>query len=194
MFIESIVISIIIGFIRGGKIRKFKAKNHKTIWILLFGMVIQYALIFLNRVEEIGSISKILSYTKEILIISYLLILIGLVTNLKFRSLWAVLIGYMMNFLVIAANGWKKPILLEGIELSNAKGLKEMIEIGKNALYTPIVESTKYPVLGDIIIFSNPYPISKIISLGDLVISFGIFALIQEIMLGEDSFMEGYRF
>jgi hypothetical protein len=194
MFIESIVISIIIGFIRGGKIRKFKAKNHKTIWILLFGMVIQYALIFLNRVEEIGSISKILSYTKEILIISYLLILIGLVTNLKFRSLWAVLIGYVMNFLVIAANGWKKPILLEGIELSNAKGLKEMIEIGKNALYTPIVESTKYPVLGDIIIFSNPYPISKIISLGDLVISFGIFALIQEIMLGEDSFMEGYRF
>ena len=194
MFIESIVISIIIGFIRGGKIRKFKAKNHKTIWILLFGMVIQYALIFLNRVEEIGSISKILSYTKEILIISYLLILIGLVTNLKFRSLWAVLIGYMMNFLVIAANGWKKPILLEGIELFNVKGLKEMIEMGKSALYTPIVESTKYPALGDIIIFSNPYPISKIISLGDLVISFGIFALIQEIMLGEDSFMGGYRF
>jgi hypothetical protein len=194
MFIESIVISIIIGFIRGGKIKRFKATNHKTMWILLFGIVIQYALIFLNRVEEIGSISKILSYTKEILIISYLLILIGLVTNLKFRSLWAVLIGYMMNFLVIAANGWKKPILLEGIELFNVKGLKEMIEMGKSALYTPIVESTKYPALGDIIIFSNPYPISKIISLGDLVISFGIFALIQEIMLGEDSFMGGYRF
>ncbi len=194
MFIEAILISIIIGFVRGGKLRRFKVINRKTMWTLLLGMVIQYMLIFLNRIEEIGSMSKILSYSKEMLIISYGLILIGILTNLNFKSLWTVLAGFIMNLLVIAANGWKRPILLEGIKLTNIEGLKEMIEMGKNALYTPIVESTKFPILGDIIIFSKPYPISRIISLGDLIISFGIFALIQEIMLGEDSFMGGLRF
>ncbi len=67
-----------------------------------------------------------------------------------------------------------------------------MIEMGKVALYTPITDSTKYSILGDIIVFANPYPISRIISLGDLIISFGIFALIQEIMLGQGS-SRGYR-
>ena len=193
MFIEAILISIIIGLLRGGKLKRFKAINHKTMWILVFGMVIQYILVFLNRVEEIGSISKILLYTKQAQIISYILILIGIVTNSKFKSLWIVTVGFLMNFFVIMTNGWRRPILLEGVKLTNSSGLYEMIEMGKVALYTPIVESTKYPILGDIIIFAEPYPISRIISLGDLIISFGIFALIQEIMLGKSSFMKGYR-
>ena len=194
MFIEAILISIIIGFIRGGNLKKFRVVNYKTMWVLLLGILIQYMLMFLNRVEESGSISKILLYTKEILIISYILILIGLLTNWKFRSLWAVLVGFVMNFWVLVANGWKRPILLEGVELTNMPGLKEMIEMGKTGIYAPITESTKYPILADLIVFSDPYPISRIISLGDLVISFGIFAFIQEIMLGEESFMGGYRF
>lgn len=193
MFIEAILISIIIGLLRGGKLKRFKAINHKTMWILVFGMVIQYILVFLNRVEEIGSISKILLYTKQAQIISYILILIGIVTNFRFKSLCIVLVGFLMNFFVIMTNGWRRPILLEGVKLTNSSGLYEMIEMGKVALYTPIVESTKYPILGDIIIFAEPYPISRIISLGDLIISFGIFALIQEIMLGKSSFMKGYR-
>ncbi|NMB26525.1 MAG: DUF5317 domain-containing protein [Tissierellia bacterium] len=193
MFIEAILISIIIGLLRGGKLKRFKAINHKTMWILVFGMVIQYILVFLNRVEEIGSISKILLYTKQAQIISYILILIGIVTNFRFKSLCIVLVGFLMNFFAIMTNGWRRPILLEGVKLTNSSGLYEMIEMGKVALYTPIVESTKYPILGDIIIFAEPYPISRIISLGDLIISFGIFALIQEIMLGKSSFMKGYR-
>lgn len=193
MFIEAILISIIIGLVRGGKLKRFKAISHKTMWVLILGMIIQYILVFLNRVEEIGSISKVLLYTKEVQIISYILILIGVVANFKFRSLWAVLVGFLMNFFVIGTNGWKRPILLEGIELTSMSGLNKMIEMGKVALYTPITENTKYPILGDIIVFADPYPISRIISLGDLIISFGIFALIQEIMLGGSSFRKGYR-
>ncbi len=90
--------SLIIGLIRGGKLRKMKAINNKTIWLLIFGILMQYILVFLNQTEAIGSLSKILSYTKEILIISYILILIGIFTNLKFRSLWLSLIGFILNF------------------------------------------------------------------------------------------------
>ena len=98
MFIEAILISIIIGLIRGGKLKRFKVLNNKTMWILVFGMLIQYILIFLNRVEEIDSISKILMYTKQAQIISYILVLIGIVTNSKFKSLWIATVGFLMNF------------------------------------------------------------------------------------------------
>lgn len=192
MFIEAILISIIIGLIRGGKLKRFKAINHKTMWLIVFGIVIQYILTFLNRADEMASMSTILSYTKSAQIISYILILIGIAANFKFKSLWIVLAGFLMNFFVTGVNGWRRPILLEGIKLTNASSLYEMIEAGNVALYTPITDSTKYSILGDIIVFANPYPISRIISLGDLIISFGIFALIQEIMLGQGS-SRGYR-
>ena len=193
MFIEAILISIIIGLIRGGRLKVPKAVNHKTMGLFVFGIIIQYMLIFLTGMDETSSINKILSYTKQAHIISYILILIGIVTNIKFKSLWVALVGFLMNFFVIGLNGWKMPISLEGIKLIGSPNLYEMIDSGKMALYTPIVDSTKYPILGNIIIFANPYPISRIISLGDLIISFGIFALIQEIMLGKGS-NRGYRF
>jgi hypothetical protein len=193
MLIEAMIISLIIGLIRGGKLKRFKTLNHKTIWFLIFGILTQYILVFLNKAGAIGSLNKILFYTKEILIISYILILIGLFTNLKFKSLWLSLIGFILNFFVLISNNWKIPILMEGIPLINSPNLKELLEKGNTYLYTPIMEGTKYPVLGDIIVFSKPYPIPKIISFGDLLIGFSIFLLIQEIMLSEDSFMGGYR-
>ncbi len=193
MLIEAIVISLIIGLIRGGKLKRFRMFNSKTMWVLILGILMQYILVFLSKIEEIGTITKILSYTKEILIISYILIFVGIVTNLKYKSLWAVFIGFLGNFFVFAMNNWKIPILVEGVQLTNTPNLIERIESGNIVLYTPITEGIKYSVLGDIIIFPELYPISRIISLGDLIASFGIFALIQEIMLGEDSFMRGYR-
>ena len=187
VFIEAIIVSIIIGFVRGGRLKKLRAANRKTIWLLAFGILIQYILIFLNSIDDTGSISSVLSYAKQAQVISYILILIGVITNFKTKSLWMVLVGILMNLFVIGVNGWKKPVLLEGLELTSNASLYEIIEAGKAALYTPITDSTKYPILGDIIIFAKPYPISRMVSLGDLIISFGIFTLIQEIMLRANS-------
>ncbi|MCF6465256.1 DUF5317 family protein [Clostridium sp. Cult2] len=171
MFVEAILISIIIGLIRGGKLKRFKSINHKTIWVFILGILIQYIFVFLSKVEEIDGLNKLLVYNKQLQIISYILILIGVLTNIKLRSFWAILFGYVLNFIVLISNNWERP----------------------NLINNPMVEDIKFPVLGDTILFSEPYPIPRTMSLGDLIISFGIFALIQEIMLGEDSFMGGYR-
>lgn len=192
MLIEAILFSLIIGLIRGGKLKRFRALNHRTIWLLILGMLLQYMLVFLHKIELIGSLEKIVSYSKEIMLISYILILAGIFTNIKFRSLWLTFAGFLMNFIAFAMNNWKIPILAEGTLLLESNILNEILETGPTYLYTPIAENIKNPLLGNIIIFSNPYPISKIISLGDVVVAFGIFALIQEIMLTDDSFMGGY--
>lgn len=171
MFFEAILISIILGLIRGGKLKRFKSLNHKTVWVLILGILIQYILVFLSKVEELDSLRKILEYNKQLQIISYILILIGVLTNIKLRSFWVILLGYVLNFIVLVSNNWERP----------------------NLLNNSILENINFPALGDTILFSEPYPIPRIMSIGDLIISFGIFALIQEIMLSGDSFMGGYR-
>ncbi|MBZ2174865.1 DUF5317 domain-containing protein [Schnuerera sp. xch1] len=167
MYLEAIVISIIIGLIRGGKLKRFRVLNSGTIWLLLFGITIQYLLFFAKTVDDIDIFVQ---YSVYIQIFSYILMLIGILANLEFKSLWAVLAGYFLNFVFLAGNGWTTPNPIEGT-----------------------IENIRFPILGHIIQFLEPYPIPKVISLGDLIVSFGIFALIQEVMLSKDFIMGRYR-
>lgn len=177
MFIELILLSVIIGLIRGGKLSRFKDINFKKMWLFILALVIQYFLVSKNLIEEFHYFDKIDIYIKQLIIISYVLLFIGIIVNLRYKSLWSVLTGSVLNFIVLVANNWKLPILEEGLELV---GLDTLLP-----LYTQIVEGTKFPILGGIIIVSKPYPFPRIFSIGDLIISLGLFILIQEIMLSD---------
>lgn len=170
MFVEALILSIIIGLIRGGKIKRIRILNSGSIWVLLLGIVIQYLLSILNLVEGNGSVVFILKYTTQIQVFSYILILIGIIMNIRIKSLWALFVGYGLNFISLAFNGWVIPNLIE----------------------SP-TQDVKFPILGYTIEFFEPYPLPKILTLGDIIISFGIFALIQEVMVGGSSYSRGYR-
>ncbi|MCR2044775.1 DUF5317 domain-containing protein [Anaerosalibacter massiliensis] len=186
MFIEVIILSLIIGFIRGGKISRFKGVNFRRMWILILALIIQYFLITMNFVEELSSFESVFKFTRELSIISYILLFVGILINLRYRSLWIVLSGSIMNFLVMILNGWKRPIILEGLELLGLEDFGFLLEQGKLPLYTPLVEKTKLAVLGDIMLVSKPYPFPHVFSFGDFIICLGLFTLIQEIMMLED--------
>lgn len=186
MFIEIIILSIIIGLVRGGKLSRFKRVNFKKMWVLILALMIQYFLVTINFIEELHYLDGVFRFTKQLSIISYVLLFIGIVINLRYRSLWVVLTGSIMNILAIIFNGWKRPILVEGLELLGFEDIGFLLEQGKLPLYTPIVEKTKLAILGDIIILPKPYPYPHIFSLGDFIIYLGLFVLIQEIMIFED--------
>lgn len=189
MIIEAILLSIVVGLIRGGKLSRFSKVNFKKMWILLFGIILQSFIIFLNGVEGIHVSEKIFKCMKELIIISYLILLVGILLNFEYRSLWLVLAGNILNFFVMIANHWKRPVLQEGVKLIGLDSLYAMLSGDTLSLYTAIDAQTKYPILGNIIVFSNPYPIPRILSIGDLIISFGLYTLIQEIMLSESKGM-----
>ena len=171
MFLEAIVLSVIIGYIRGGKLRGSRRLNRITILLLILGIAIQYVLTYAGEFADISNMELIVKYNKIIQILSYILILIGILTNIKVKSMWAVLAGYILNFISTILNGWNMPNILENG-----------------------AENVSLPVLGKTIQFFAPYPLPKVLSLGDVIISFGIFSLIQEIMLSDDGYRSGYRF
>jgi hypothetical protein len=171
MFLEAIIISVIIGFIKGGNLRGIRRINKLSALLFVVGVVIQYLLGSLDQLVESNSIDLIMKYNKPIQILSYAFILTGIFTNIKFKSLWAVLLGYIFNFLSVAFNDWVMP-----------------------NLFSEEVESAKLAMLGKTIQFVEPYPFPKVISLGDLIIAFGIFSLIQEIMLEGDGSTYSFKF
>lgn len=171
MFIEAIIISVIIGLIRGGKLRRFNALNRSSFWLLLLGVAIQYLVYFAGKADDIGVLDIIVKHSKEISIIAYILIFVGVISNIRFKSLWAVLTGIVLNVVSLATNGWVIPNLIENPS-----------------------QNVNFPILGYTIRFYEPYPIPQTLSLGDIIISFGIFALIQEVMLGSQSNKVGFRF
>lgn len=135
MFVEALILSIIVGLIRGGNIRKIRLANTLGVWLLLLGIVIEYSFSFLSFVEINNNLDIILKYSTQIHVISYILIFIGIVLNLRIKSLWALLVGYGMNFISLAFNGWTIPNLID------------------NA-----IEGVKFPILAYTIKFFEPYP------------------------------------
>ncbi len=191
MFIEVIILSLIVGLIRGGKLSRLIKINFKKMWVLILAFVFQYFIIFINSIEEIQMAENLFKYTKQLIVLSYILLFVGIFINIKYRSLWVVLGGAILNFFVIGVNQWKIPTLKEGLNLVGLDNLYGMLEGNNLPLYTAITKTTKYPILGDIIMVSKPYPFPSIMSLGDLLIGFGIYTLIQEIMLSEGGYNEG---
>ncbi|WP_094548988.1 DUF5317 family protein [Petroclostridium xylanilyticum] len=49
--------------------------------------------------------------------------------------------------------------------------------------HTLITSSTRLSILADIIAIPKPYPLPKVLSIGDIFIAFGVFVFIQEAML-----------
>lgn len=189
MVIEAVVLSIIVGLFRGGRLSKFRQIRDKSLLFLIVGILIQSFIIYSNGFIEYDGLNRILTYSKEIILFSFILIAIGTIMNYKSKPLWISFIGYLMNFFVMFSNAWKKPVLMEGLTLAGRGDWVNLINQKTISIFTPLVDGTKYPILGNIIVFAKPYPIGKVLSIGDIIVGIGIFIFIQDIMFRSTSFL-----
>jgi len=181
MLIESLLASLIIGLIRGGKLSRFSHIRFTKVWTFLLAVILQVGIILFG----LSGNDIVLNYIKELYIASYVLLFIGIILNINYRSLWVIIIGTITNLFVFFANDGKMPISIESLKLIGLSDLASMAENGKIALYTPLTDKTKYAFLGDIITIPQPYPHPQILSIGDIIIALGLFLFIQSIMLNE---------
>ncbi len=91
------------------------------------------------------------------------------------------LIGTLLNFIVIFANGGKMPVSLSG-----PKWQENPIDITISDIdfkHMSLDENTRLPYLADVILIAKPYPFPKILSIGDVFLNLGLFFFLQEEML-----------
>ena len=178
LLLEPTILSIIIA-----KLRKGKFKNLENIDIRAW-----YLLLVAASIQILSSIIKKLGFEFENIffylhIFSYILMMACLLLNLKKNSMKIFLIGLILNFIVIFANGGKMPVSLNGI-----KGINDNIGIELpigdfDIKHIGVTQDTKLVYLADIILIPEPYPLAKILSIGDIFIMIGLFVFLQEGMV-----------
>ncbi|WP_026894732.1 DUF5317 domain-containing protein [Clostridiisalibacter paucivorans] len=183
MLMESMVTSIAVGKVRGGKIKRIGEQYIKGWYLFIIGFGMEFLSVYI-RLKDISGISSILDrYFVYIHILSYILIFIGIYLNVEKLSMKIIFVGALFNFIVIVVNGGQMPVSEEGLL---KLGLMDNLAMLKNNMvltHALINKSTKLAFLGDIIPLLKPYPLPKMISIGDVFLGIGIFAYIQNLMI-----------
>ncbi|MGM0379422.1 MAG: DUF5317 family protein [Bacillota bacterium] len=173
MFIEGIILGLIIGIIRNGRISNLFDLNFNGWYLILLGFFIQYTPMILNILKI-----DFLSY-KYFLITGNLLILIVLLINYKISGSLIIMFGGILNLLGYALNNFKMPIIKNAASDKLITG----IESGKIITFKLIDNlNTSTHFLGKIIKLPDFYPLLDFISIGDIVMTIGIVFLVSNEM------------
>lgn len=182
MIFETILLSLIIGKIKKGKIKNIESLYIKGWYFIVLSFITNIAsLLIITKTQ--GNFSNFL-YTNFffIHIAIYLLLIIGLSFNFKEVGLFITTIGTFLNFLPLLFNNGRMPVSPNGLIQSKLYGQLFLLERNQILTHSLMDNDTKLKVLCDIIPLSAPYPLPKIISIGDILISLGVFILIYTYM------------
>ena len=169
MLLEAALLTLIIGFLGGGRVKRLKDLDLRAPSLFIFAAMAQITLAILGSrgsplALEIGG---------GLHIMSYLLLLVGLWLNRHLWGMRVVAVGVLLNFLVIAANGGSMPV---DRDLAVRAGNKTMLHLLDSPTYvnhTPIGPDTRLKPLADVLLLPPPYPRPHVFSGGDILVSIG---------------------
>lgn len=186
MFVEPMLFSLILAKIRKGKFTNIEKLEFHKWYIILIAGGIQLALTVLQKINPSWGRFLLEDYFIYIHGLSYILILYCIFMNIKRKSMKLFLIGVLLNFLVISFNGGKMPVSITGIKGINSTTI-ELPNREFDIKHVAVTPNTKLVYLADIILIPRPYPLPKVLSIGDVFLMLGLFVFIQEVMvLDED--------
>lgn len=173
MVVEGIILGLIVGLIRGGLRQAWTglARMRLRAWWIFPLLVVFQLLVYLGlqRTDWVSGASAVFFMAIYAALIVFLWINRG---QAGFKLLLA---GVCMNFLVMLANGGRMPVSLEMAELANPGAVSMLEQETTLTKHMALTESTRLPLLGDVIPVTAPYPIPQVVSLGDLVMNAGMF-------------------
>lgn len=174
------VVSVSIALIRKRKISNLENIKIKGLGFFILSLLVQNGSVYIGTKYSSTAVgSYINNYFVWIHCLSYQLILIGIALNLEKKYMKIFFIGTILNFVVILFNGMKMPVRIPvGMEYSWENFL--YLKKNEDLIHTLMDKNTKLKVLGDILILKKPYPFTKAVSLGDILLLFGFYNLIQE--------------
>jgi len=187
LYVYIIIISIIIGLLRNGKLSSLSQISLKRIELIVLACLIQGGIIFLGSKK----IKFILDYSSYMIIFSYIVLLLAVWYNKKLKGMKIISLGIVFNFIVIVVNGGHMPVLLSSLYKAGLNDFALVLKEGSYVTHTLITEKTLFRFLADVTPLSPPFPDPSVVSVGDLLMFYGVFSLIQNAMLKkEQSFNE----
>ena len=182
LYVYLIIISIIIGLLRNGKLSSLSQISLKRIELIVLAFLIQGGLVFFGT----RKVKIVLDYSSYALAFSYVVLLIAVWYNEKLKGMKIIALGIAFNFMVIVANGGRMPILLGSLYKAGLNDIALILKEGSHVTHTLISEKTLFRFLADVIPLPPPFPAPSVISVGDFLLFYGVFSLIQNAMLKKE--------
>ncbi len=179
MIFEGLILGMIIGKLRGGKIEQLGKFMFRSSFLLVFALILQIGTSILISIDN-----KIAVNNRTILyIISYIMLFIVLFLNLGRKSVWFIFIGAFANFIALVLNGGSMPIDVALLEKMGFENMFQSFKAGAMPNYIDINNAYSFTsYLGKKFVTPAIYPLKQIFSIGDMFISLGILIFIQGIM------------
>lgn len=172
----AVALGLILGFLLGGSTAGFGVARFRYLPLLMGALVVQ-VLIFTPLMGQMEIIHTTGPY---LYMITTLMTLFVLYKNLHIPGLVLILVGGILNALAIFANGGFMPtsadLLQEAGRLENVQQSKESAQAGERLTHTNSViagDDTRLYFLGDTIAIPDGFPLSNVISIGDIFIALG---------------------
>ena len=178
LYVYIIIISIIIGLLRKGKLSSLSQISLKRIELIVLACLIQAGLIFLWPKK----VKFVLDYSSYLIIFSYIVLLLAVWYNKKLKGMKIISLGIILNVIVIVANGGHMPVLLSSLYKAGLNDFALVLKEGTYITHVLISEKTLFRFLADVIPLSPPSPDPSVVSAGDFLMFYGVFSLIQNAM------------
>ncbi|MCD5410037.1 MAG: DUF5317 domain-containing protein [Clostridiales bacterium] len=179
MILEALFLGVIAGKIRGGDFKKLGYVFLRLPYILILSFILMIGtslLVFLGNKVVIDN--RIYIY-----IVAYFLLFTVLFLNLHNKAIWLILLGAVANFTAIVLNQGSMPIDLLVLEKLGLVNMVNLIKEGEILSYIPIQDASTYTeYLAKRFALPSFYPLKHVMSIGDLLVSLGLFLYIQKIM------------
>ncbi|MFD1737884.1 DUF5317 domain-containing protein [Bacillus salitolerans] len=168
MIYEYLFLAILFAYLRAKSFDHLWEVKIKAPYLILSCFVLQLIAMYLY------DYSAFTKWFSLFIAASYLLLSIGALINKHLPGFILFSVGMFLNFLVIIINGGRMPVSSKALEAANLSHYIEILESGYRK-HQLINEHTMLPFLGDVIPLHLPYALfDKVISIGDVIITFGM--------------------
>ncbi len=180
IYLLAIAAAIITGILVKGRISNLLNLKFEKTWLILAAFVI------LSAAQITGSKYGFAQrYSFWINLITFCMLLIGLWYNRRYAGMLFIGLGCLLNAAAILVNGGKMPVSMEMIEKA---GLSHMIsELSFRHMIFEEWNQVRLPLLSDIIHIPGflGYWVG-VASIGDLIITLGLFCVVLEAVAGRE--------
>jgi hypothetical protein len=175
LFAAVILLAFLLGYVFGGRIRRFEQLHLRWPWLAVAGLALQFVPL------PDGASGTDLVVRTAVLSCSYVLLIAFAALNIRLAGVPLIVAGLALNLLVIASNGGM-PVSREALE-SSGQGdvLQELIDEGA-AKHHLLTDDDVLTPLADVIPVGGP--IKQVVSLGDVFVYAGVVWLIVAVMRG----------
>jgi len=192
LIIEAFTLSILIGFIRKGRLYNLGRAPLRYFYVFIIPFAILAGMMLTSLA---GKNTAWQPYVRAANIVQYATILTAVALNLHMRELWSAAVGTFLNLLVIAANGGVMPMSAKALRVAGLTQLLDPERTSRFIRHAIIAPDTRLKLLTDIIPVPVPVPgfrfISQVASIGDLLISVAVFVFVQRYMLAPAADVKG---